>query len=475
MSSQEELIAIIGQLNSEIFNLRARIESLEQQQPNSDESSIEFLEAERRAHREANESEISRLQSIIDESTRELEEHRRIRAALEREKGELKSQNVDLRQLIREQQDADRRLEPKPSPGHFAARPDDSELLYSRIAALDLELKASRDENALLRQQLQAKDARFHDEIHRLAANLSAPPPPEPARPAAPTPPPPELATMRQTIKSLNDALSNQAAESRRLHRQLVARQEAAKAAVHEESATATHFRTLQALLKCADARQVVVEVERLVAEREDARRSLNERQDLERRIADEVMRNRMLQERMSVAPVEGPTAPLRDDSRILNVCAALGRHFENDFEVPTDLTRAMVGLFARLIAGEAVNDALTELDALVANDTNGIMALLAESFRRTTARLTAQQDILGRIHERANELFRRVAALSDTVRRRRRAWGRSPGRPSRIPTPFSEVGKVRAPLRPKNPHMEQAFSPRHPVELHEPRQVRYT
>jgi hypothetical protein len=333
---------------------------------------------------------------------------------------------------------------------------------------LELELRAARDHNQSLVEQAKVKDARFHDEFERLLLQVVKTETADPAVDRAQTPQlESELAAMHRTMKSLSDNLTLQVEESGRLHAQVVSQKREFRRVLEshakECSEASALLMSLQSLLHCSDAPQVVQEVQRLFANDEDARRSIAERTDFERRLSDEVVRNRALAQRLSQTEPEDSdriTAErdgLRKESRIEELTRGLADHFERDFDAGNNLAHHLSALFRRIASAAEVDEIVPEIDALVTNGTD----LLTQAFIATSDRLTRYHEVMETVQQRVEQLSMRVDGA-----RKLKAKG------SRIPT----IGKVKAPgLGAKNPAAREALRPRQfPVSVSEPKERRF-
>jgi hypothetical protein len=494
--TSEELIRIIGDLNSEIFDLQAHFEH--QETPELAPSLDSVRDVERNSREEANEAAIVRLRAQLEEAAGEL--------------ARVKQENADVCQLLREQQDANsdlvRRLSEK-AKGAFGGATD-IEHLQTTIRRLELELRAARDQNSSLVEQAKAKDARFHDELQRLSFHVANAANHDPMVDRAQAQQiaqlESELETMNRTVKSLSDNLTLQVEESRRLHAQVISQKKefhhALEAQAKECSEASALLMSLQSLLRCSDAPQVVQAVQRLFANDEEARKVIGERSGFERRLSDEIIRNRMLTQKLSEADPEngGTVAHLeaevirlraeaadresqwrrerdalrtdgqRKDRRIEElqspagnaVCRRLADHFEHDFEAGNDLTRTLSALFRQIASAADVDDLVAVIDGLVTTGPNRTADLLTEAFIATSDRLKRYHKGMEDVQQRVEQLYVRLSAarrLTAAVGRRAPA-----AKGSKIPT----IGKVKAPGL-------EALRPRQfPVSTGEPKERRF-
>jgi len=278
---------------------------------------------------------------------------------------------------------------------------------------------------------------------------------------------------MRQTIKSLSDNLRLQVEENGRLHRQIVDQAQAHRARLEaqaKESADAAAMdASLRALLGCPDPAQVVCAVRRLAAGEREAQRAIRERLDLERRVAEELARNRLLAEKTRDPQLEAEAARLRaqlaDGARCRDACSALADHYEREFGA--GLARDLAALVRQIAEGGDVREIVESIDAAVVSaDANPVADLLAKACSETTLRLRRYQRIMENVRQQVENLHRSLDA-------RKAARARQARRP-RTPA-FASIGKVRAPLRPRNHIAADAFLPRQsPVVMNEPRQQRF-
>jgi hypothetical protein len=529
--SKPELIEVIGQLNSEIYDLRERLTH------SADSSPSSFLADELQANTEAQSSaviealqlEIAQLSSGVQNSEAQLEE--------------LKRQNQELRDLLREQQALQSDSQTKRSEPVIGGQAD-VEHLFSTIKGLQLQLKASRDESAFLAEELRVSEGRFSEEINRLASQISRVDQAgvkferdgseEKGRLLA------EMEGMKRTVKSLSDNLNHQVLEGQRLHNQIVADREMFSAKLEKQEAemgaNGALVRSLQALLHCREAGQVLAEVQRLEMEHAEARKCIDERLVLERRLADEVMKNRMIQERAremqpiviqarpnteyleaEVARVreelndreahwkeeresltveirrrdltieklteakkrlEANVASIQEKSAIYALvferCVKLSVHFENDFEARTQLVRELGALFTQITVGEIPPASLINIDRLASADTEQLMEIVASGFIQTNDRLARYARQMEEVMAKTEEVFQRLCDVAGkpTLPEKGSTIGRKGG--TRIPL-FAKATKGRAPLASRNQAPFQGFSPRtSPTTVRQPFQIRF-
>jgi hypothetical protein len=434
-----------------------------------------------------------------------------------------------LRDLLRDQQALNSDLEAKNRSELVTGGTADVDHLYSTIKGLELQLKASRDEASLLEEQLRTKEARFSEEICRLSSQISHCDDPgvflesalheQNGRLLA------DMEGLKRTVQSLSDNLNLQVLEGQRLHDQLLSDRQLFRSKFERQeseiASSATLLHSLQAVLHCTDAPQILSEVQRLFSERSEARRCLDERLALEQRLAEEVMKARFIREQLAelrpdsvqyeaevgrvradlserqsrwqrereslavevrerdlqikrlseaeAAPTENPVY-----ASVFEACVGLNVHFENDFEAPTELTRELATLFRMITDGESIDDALANVDRLAAMDADQLMVLLTANFIQTNDRLARYQEQMDGVRERVERLFERVCAAAE--RRPARGKGSSIARKGGTKIPlFANATKARAPFVPRNQFAIPGYSPRaSPTSAREPVQMHF-
>ena len=526
-ASNRELIDIIGELNSEIYDLRQKLSMKSCRSPADSESAVEFLEYERKAHQEANEAEIEGLKQQLE---------------LECEKSrELQSQVEELSALLREQQTLNTNLEMQRHESFGEA--GDIDQLYSIKKALEMQLKTASDENAALVAQIQAKDEKYREEIKRLAMQLSAAPPEstESGNAAEIGKLRAELMNARETVQLMSENLRTQIVGKNELHDRLVRCQQEYKeqlAKVESDSAAyVVMFDSLKTMLGCGDPKDAVAIVQQMIHERGNAQASVDERIAIEQKMNELIFENQRLQRdvaRLSsvkvesdprqasrIAELEAENERLRsremesrrvtDDAQQLRyelesmkrrlqetqkqlsnammqnetkksnseseICGEIGKHFQTGIQEPTPMTQCLAALFEDIANGRNCADSLEKVEtAAVSADPNGTMDVMIDTMLHSVReRLTRYQAVLDEISAKTDQLDRQVYNVVSKKRDHERAERRSSIastsglKSSKIPT-LSKGGRPRMPLMSKNQFGFDGLPTRRlPTSLREP------
>lgn len=529
-ASNRELINIIGELNGEIYDLQQKLSAKASRSPRdrSEESDVEFLEYERKAHQEANEAEIQSLKQQLD---------------LECEKShELQAQVEELSSLLREQQTLNQGLEMqrKESFGDTG----DIDQLYSIKKALELQLRTAKDENAALVEQIQARDAKHRDEVKRLVEQFTTATqePVNTCESAEIGKLRAELLNTRETLQVMSENLRKEINGKSELHDRLMRCQKDYKerlAKLEEDSAAySVMFDSLKVLLNCAEPKDVVAIVQQLVHERGNAQASVDERIAIEQKMNELIFENQRLQrdvERLSasknesdpkilarVTELEAENERLRakesenkraaDDAQQLRyelesmkrrlqetqkqlsnamiegeakkketneaeICSEIGKHFKTGIQEPTLLTQYIASLFEDIAGGRSCVDSLEKLEkAALSADPNETMDVLIDTMLHSVSdRLNRYQSVLDEINRKSGDLDHRVHRILSRKRDREQTERRSSiastssFKSSKIPT-FAKGGRPRPPLMTKNQFGFEALpSRRLPTAVREP------
>ena len=529
-ASNRELIDIIGELNGEIYDLRQKLSTKASRSPRdrSEESDVEFLEYERKAHQEANEAEIQSLKQQLD---------------LECEKShELQAQVEELSSLLREQQTLNQGLEMQRKESFGDA--GDIDQLYSIKKALELQLRTAKDENAALVEQIQARDAKHRDEVKRLVEQFTtATAEPMNTGDAAEIGKlRGELLNTRETLQVMSENLRKEINGKSELHDRLMRCQKDYKerlAKLEEDSAAiSVMFDSLKVLLNCTEPKDIVAIVQQLVHERGNAQASVDERIAIEQKMNELIFENQRLQrdvERLSasknesdpkilarVTELEAENERLRakesenkraaDDAQQLRyelesmkrrlqetqkqlsnammegetkrketneaeICGEIGKHFKTGIQEPTLMTQYLASLFEDIAGGRSCVDSLEKVEkAAVSADPNETMDVLIDTMLRSVRdRLNRYQSVLDEINRKSGDLDNRVHRILSRKRdheqteRRSSIASTSSFKSSKIPT-FAKGGRPRAPLMTKNQFGFEALpSRRLPAATREP------
>jgi hypothetical protein len=505
--TREELIQIIGKLNDEIWGLREKLDEVNTSSP-PDESAVEFLEYERKAHQEANEAEISSLKEMVQIERKRVADLEHTSAGFAAELGELRSQNTELRSLLREQQEINSTLDAKVL--HRPAGAADADQLYCAIKGLELRVKSLQEENTMLRRQIESKEQRFADDIKRVSSQfaesvdlsfsaqsfdieyvgkLQA-----------------EALSMKQTIQSLSDNLNLQVKETQRIHKEFMSGQEAFKMQSRQQAEECALFRTvsvsLRTLLNCPEVSDVIPAVQRLHAQEGEYRRLVAQVSETERHLADEIVKNRQLQQKFQNPQLTARISALEAENRrlhgeidsqpdfrptkagdglikenamykaVFDNCTAVAQEWAQGTG-PVEVIGRLLETFLR---GEAIDDIVAEFESAT---TEAITAILTESFIKMSDRLTRYAALMGNISQTCDRLEDRVGSLEAAqkgmmLKMRRSSISSTGSRAgSRIPT-FANAGRLRIPLGVRN--QAAIESPRRsPVSWKEPKQKRFT
>lgn len=360
----------------------------------------------------------------------EVEAGREARTELEHQSrifADFRVQCDELKEMLRDQQSLDSRFELQLAERreHFTTDTN-AEHLASLVTGLEMQLRTIQDENALLMDQMQTKEAHFKSEISRLAEQIARVPaafqstePPTAAKLVG------ELETMRSMSANLSAALEDRA----EMHARVVACERECGDEVSRITATMTErtsaLDTICGIIGCTSANGIVEAVQALVFENDRARASVDERAAIERRVSELILANQRFRAQSDVLvehrpSVSAPRKSLGNESEA-SICREIAVELTEVVTEPTVMSQLLVAMFEDISMGNDWHESLEKVAETAGSaDPNGtIMVVIDALLESARERMTAHQNALEEINGRCGMLYSQVARLSAKQRDR--------------------------------------------------------